>query len=39
MKATENKNKKTLKKVWRLSEKVLTFAPAFKTKATSSLKY
>ena len=33
MKATENKNKKTLKKVWRLSEKVLIFASAFAKKA------
>ncbi|RGC83430.1 hypothetical protein DW640_19920, partial [Bacteroides sp. AM23-12] len=38
-KALENKNKKTSEKVWKLSEKVLIFAPAFKTKAASSLKY
>ena len=39
IKGSENKNKKTSKKVWMLSEKVLTFAPAFETEATSSLKY
>ena len=38
-KASENKNKKTSKKVWMLSDKVLIFAPAFETEATSSLKY
>ena len=32
-KASENKNKKTSKKVWRLSEKVLIFASAFAKKA------
>ena len=37
--ASENKNKKTSKKVWMLSDKVLIFAPAFETEATSSLKY
>ncbi|EFG15391.1 hypothetical protein CW3_4955, partial [Bacteroides xylanisolvens SD CC 1b] len=31
--ASENKNKKTLKKVWKLSEKVLIFASAFAKKA------
>lgn len=39
IKGSENKNKKTSKKVWMLSDKVLTFAPAFETEATSSLKY
>ena len=39
IKGSENKNQKTSKKVWMLSEKVLTFAPAFETEATSSLKY
>jgi len=33
IKASENKNKKTLKKVWKLSEKVLIFASAFEKKA------
>ena len=32
-KGSENKNKKTFKKVWRLSEKVLIFASAFAKKA------
>lgn len=32
-KALENKNKKTSKKVWKLSEKVLIFASAFAKKA------
>lgn len=32
-KASENKNKKTSKKVWKLSEKVLIFASAFAKKA------
>ena len=39
IKGSENKNKKTSKKVWMLSDKVLIFAPAFETEATSSLKY
>ena len=39
IKGSENKNQKTSKKVWMLSDKVLTFAPAFETEATSSLKY
>ena len=33
IKGSENKNKKTSKKVWKLSEKVLIFASAFVKKA------
>ena len=33
IKGSENKNKKTSKKVWMLSEKVLIFASAFVKKA------
>ena len=33
IKGSENKNKKTSKKVWKLSEKVLIFASAFAKKA------
>ena len=33
IKGSENKNKKTSKKVWMLSEKVLIFASAFEKKS------
>ncbi|QIU96499.1 hypothetical protein [Bacteroides faecium] len=38
-KRVEKKNKKNFRKDLAVKNKPLTFAPAFKTKATSSLKY
>ena len=39
IKGSENKNKKNFEKSLVVKNKPLTFAPAFETEATSSLKY